>query len=124
MKHLRIAEGIVPLGEFKSKASALIKNVRQTSSPLVITQNGRPAAVLMSPEEYDRLQEEQKYLEAIAAGLADAEAGRLIDHAKVVKWLASWGSDNELEPPLDCSGRKELSAISLRRGSTWLRIIR
>jgi len=100
MKHLCIAEGIVPLGEFKSKASALIKNVRKTSSPLVITQNGRPAAVLMSPEEYDRLQEEQKYLEAIAAGLPDAEAGRLIDHAKVVKWLASWGSDNELEPPL------------------------
>ena len=67
MKHLRIAEGIVPLGEFKSKASALIKNVRKTSSPLVITQNGRPAAVLMSPEEYDRLQEELNFSECITA---------------------------------------------------------
>ncbi len=54
----------------------------------------------MSWEEYDRLEEDQRYLEAIAAGLADAEAGRLIDHARVVKWLASWGTDNELEPPV------------------------
>src|SRR5712691_4032605 len=99
MKTLRIADGIVPLGEFKSKASSLIRDLARSSSPLVITQNGRPAAVVMAPDEYDRLQEEHKYLEAVAAGLADAEAGRVVDHAKIVKWLASWGTNNELEPP-------------------------
>ena len=33
----------------------------------------------MKPAEFDRLQERQHFLESIAAGLADAEAGRLMD---------------------------------------------
>src|SRR6266705_1391250 len=100
MKPLHVSNGIVPLGEFKAKASAIIRDLKKSTSPLVITQNGRPAAVVLAPEEYDRLQEDQKYLEAVALGLADVEAGRVIDHAKVIKWLSSWGSDRELEPPI------------------------
>jgi len=100
MKPLRVAEGIVPLGEFKAKASALLKGLRRKSGPLVITQNGRPAAVVMAPEAYDELQERQQYLEAVALGLSDAVAGRVVDHAKVADWLATWGTEQEGEPPL------------------------
>ena len=100
MKSLRIAEDIVPLAEFKTRASSLIRELKTSSSTLVITQNGRPAAVLMAPEEYDRLQEQQRYLEAVALGLSDAVAGRTVDHSKVASWLASWGTDHETEPPL------------------------
>ena len=46
---------------------------------MVITQNGRPAGVLVSPKEFDRIQERQRFLESVAAGLADAEAGRVFD---------------------------------------------
>ncbi|WP_420237825.1 hypothetical protein ACOBR2_19905 [Telmatobacter bradus] len=35
----------------------------------------------------------------IEAGLADAELGRTIPHEKVVAWLNSWGTENELPPP-------------------------
>jgi len=100
MKPLRVAEGIIPLGEFKAKASALLKGLRRKSGPLVITQNGRPAAVVMAPEAYDELQERQQYLEAVALGLSDAIAGRVVDHAKVADWLATWGTEQEGEPPL------------------------
>ena len=100
MKEFRVTNGIIPLGEFKSRASSLIKEMRKDSSTIVITQNGRPAAVVMAPEEYDRLHADQKYLEAVAMGLADAVAGRVVDHAKVAKWLATWGTANESEPPL------------------------
>ena len=100
MKPLRVTDGIVPLGEFKSKAASLIKKLREKPSTLVITQNGRPAAVVMSPEEYDRLRDQQSYLEAVAVGLSDAVAGRVIEHEKVAKWLATWGTDDEAEPPL------------------------
>ena len=34
------------------KLSALIETVRTTDEELVITKNGRPAAVLVSPDEY------------------------------------------------------------------------
>jgi len=100
VKPLRVSEGIVPLGEFKSKASAVLRMLRKKSGPVVITQNGRPAAVLMAPEAYDELQEREQYLEAVALGLSDAIAGRMVDHAKVAEWLATWGTDREREPPL------------------------
>ena len=100
MKALRVSDGIVPLGEFKAQAARLIKELKEQATPLVITQNGRPAAVVLAPEAYDRLQEHQQYLEAVAAGLADATAGRVVDHERVAKWLESWARDDEGDPPL------------------------
>jgi len=100
MKAIRVSEGIVPLGAFKAQASRLLKELKQETSPLVITQNGRPAAVLLSPEAYDDLQERQEFLETVGRGLADAMAGRVMDHDKVVQWLTQWGTEDEGEPPL------------------------
>ena len=57
---------------------------------MVITQNGRPAGVLLSPREYDRITERQRFLESIAAGLADAESGRVMDTAELGKRLQAW----------------------------------
>lgn len=39
-------------------------------------------------------------LAEIQAGLAEAEAGETVPHEKVAAWLRSWGTDNELPPPL------------------------
>ncbi len=30
---------------------------------------------------------------------ADSPNAKFVDHVKVVEWLDSWGTDNELEPP-------------------------
>ncbi len=79
MKEVQVSDGIVPLGEFKSQAAKLLRRLGETGQPMVITQNGRPAGVLVSPAEFDRIQERQRFLESITAGLADAEAGRMID---------------------------------------------
>lgn len=38
-------------------------------------------------------------VKAIQEGIADADAGRLVDHDKVSTWLESWGTENELAPP-------------------------
>ena len=79
MKHVNMAEDIVPLADFKSRTSQLFRRLRQEQRPLVITQNGKPAAVLITPEEFDRIQERDRFMEAVSAGLADSAAGRLID---------------------------------------------
>ncbi|MCF8491718.1 MAG: CopG family transcriptional regulator [Rhodospirillum sp.] len=42
--------------------------------------------------------EEAKRL-AIAEGLADIEAGRIISHEDMTAWLESWGTKHELPPP-------------------------
>jgi antitoxin YefM len=40
------------LSEVKMKFSQLVENVYSTDEEVIITKNGRPAAVLVSPEEF------------------------------------------------------------------------
>jgi prevent-host-death family protein len=88
MKPLRASDSIVPIGEFKTHASRLVRAVREHGRPVVITQHGRPAAVLVSPQDYDRLTVHHRFLAAVQSGLADAAAGRTLD-------------DDELDQVLD-----------------------
>ena len=41
------------LSEAKMKLSELIEKVRSTDEEVIITKNGHPAAVLVSPDEFD-----------------------------------------------------------------------
>lgn len=45
------------------------------------------------------LDDQERQLEKIREGLADAKAGRVVSHEEVTRWLESWGSENELPPP-------------------------
>jgi prevent-host-death family protein len=45
------------LSEAKIKLSGLIKEVLSTDEEIIITKNGSPAAVLISPDEYESLKE-------------------------------------------------------------------
>ncbi len=47
----------LPLSEVKMKLSALVDRVEATDEEVVITRNGRPAAVLVSPDEYESWKE-------------------------------------------------------------------
>ncbi|MBM3275597.1 MAG: type II toxin-antitoxin system Phd/YefM family antitoxin [Candidatus Sericytochromatia bacterium] len=78
MDPIQVNEDILPIGEFKTHASRLLKKLRDTRRPLVITQNGRPAAVLITPEDFDRLRVHGRFVEAVNRGLADSEAGRTV----------------------------------------------
>jgi prevent-host-death family protein len=78
MRVLRVSEDVVPVGQFKAQAKKWLARAKETGQPLVITQNGRPAAVMLSPAEYDRLTERERFVGGVAAGIDDANAGRLI----------------------------------------------
>jgi prevent-host-death family protein len=47
----------LPLSEAKSPLSSLVEQVRALEEQVVITRNGRPAAVLVSAEEFERWKE-------------------------------------------------------------------
>ena len=47
----------LPLSEAKSQLSGLVEQVRALEQQVVITRNGRPAAVLVSAEEFERWKE-------------------------------------------------------------------
>jgi len=89
MKLIHLGKDIVPIGKFKARAAAWLERLRTSGCSVVITQNGVPAGVLISPDEYDRLQEKERFLESVAKGLADAEAGRLMDSGELRKRLSA-----------------------------------
>ena len=87
MKHLNISNDIVPIGEFKSSISKWLKNIQNTGHPLVITQNGRPAGVLLSPSEYDELVYKRHFLDSVDRGFSDAESGNVYSTKELKKEL-------------------------------------
>jgi len=70
------------LSEAKARLSELVATVEQTEEELVITRNGRPAAVLISTEEFESLQEtrdiqrDPTLMQEIKQGLAQLEKGQ------------------------------------------------
>lgn len=64
------------LSEAKMKLSQLVENVSSTDEEVVITKNGRPAAVLVSPDEFESWKEtiaiktDTAMMEEIRRGLA------------------------------------------------------
>ena len=79
MRTLQVSRDIVPMAELKAQTSKIFRKMHDDQRPIVVTQNGRPACVLLTPAEFDRMQEQARFLAKIQAGLADAEAGRSID---------------------------------------------
>jgi len=88
MRAIKVAEDIVPVGQFKAQTARWLRRVAETGQSVIITQNGKPAGVLISPTEFDRLTDRERFLESVALGLADAEAGRTMDTKAVLRQLA------------------------------------
>jgi prevent-host-death family protein len=84
MRALRISQDIVPVSDFKAQAADWLRRVADSGQPLVITQNGKAAGVLLSPARFDELTEQARFVQAVEAGLADSEAGRVHSHETVV----------------------------------------
>ncbi len=75
MNNLNVSNDIIPIGDFKINISKYFRNVQNSGHPLIITQNGRPAGVLISPAEYDELVHKRSFLESVNRGLSDIESG-------------------------------------------------
>ncbi len=63
------------ISEAKMKLSALVDSVGSVDEEIVITRNGRPAAVLISPEEFESWKEtslvrfDSRFMDEIRSGL-------------------------------------------------------
>ncbi len=97
MRPLRVSENIVPVSDFKAKAADWLRRLGESSEPVVITQNGKAAGVLLSPAAYDELTERFRFMRAVEQGLADVEAGRVTPHEEVVEEMRRrfGGADDE-----------------------------
>ena len=83
MPVLRISENFVPISEFKAQAADWLRKASETGAPVVVTQKGKPAGVLLSPQAFDDLSERARFIAAVEEGLGDLEAGQAHSHAEV-----------------------------------------
>jgi prevent-host-death family protein len=67
---------IIPITDLRQDAAAALKRVRSSKQPVVITQRGRAAAILLSMEAYERSEHERQLLRLIALGEKEIAAGK------------------------------------------------
>ncbi len=66
---------IMPVTDLRQDAAAALRRVRTSRQPLVITQRGRAAAVLLSIEAFERAEHERELLRLLARGEKEIAAG-------------------------------------------------
>lgn len=76
MRRAKLNTDIKPVSEFRAKAADLIKRVQSTRRPLVLTQRGRSAAVVVAVDEYEQLLEDVETLRDIRAAEEQIDDGR------------------------------------------------
>ncbi len=66
---------IVPISDLRQDAAKVLKQVRSSQEPLIITQRGRAAAVMLSVESFERSERDRELLRLLALGEKEIEAG-------------------------------------------------
>jgi antitoxin YefM len=87
MKSILVANDIIPVGQFKSGLAKYLKEINNKRNSLIITQNGKPAGVLVSPAEFDDLRQTKLFIDSISRGLSDSEKGEVLSTVQVKKEL-------------------------------------
>lgn len=84
----------IPVREFRSNLAELLSDVADRRDHVVVTRNGRPAAVLVPIDEYEALEETAEILsdagtmDALRAGLDELERGEAVEFDELRRELA------------------------------------
>lgn len=82
MARVRPTKDIRPLADFRANLAAVVQQVRRTRRPVILTQHGRSAAVLLDAAEYEALLERADLLDDVRIAEAEVAAGKGLAHTK------------------------------------------
>ena len=51
----------------------------------MVAQNGRPAAVVISPTDYDQLNELRQFVDSVKRGLIDSDKGNVLTTNQIIQ---------------------------------------
>ncbi len=80
MQRLRIDQDIRSMSEFRTGIASFLKQVHDTKRPLIITQHGKGAAVLLDVGEYEAMQEKIELLSDLQTSISQIENGEGVSH--------------------------------------------
>ena len=87
MKRIRTEHDIKPVSEFRANTAEFLQRVQEEKRPLVLTQRGHSAAVLLAATEYDRLLSELALLRDIARAEREIDEGKGVPHDEALARL-------------------------------------
>lgn len=79
---------IIPISDLQTQAKKIVDSVRTLREPVVITQRGRPAALLVNYEDYEGMvatleeMSQPDWRERLAEAERDSKAGRGVELAQ------------------------------------------
>ena len=84
------AAALKPVTEIKRRATEIIAQLQEDRIPVLITEHGKSAAVLLDVTTYEELLHRVDLLEGIARGERAFAEGRVTAHAQARKRLGRW----------------------------------
>jgi prevent-host-death family protein len=67
---------IIPVSDLRQDAAGTLRRLAESDQPLVVTQRGRAAAVLLSVESWQQAERERQILKLLAQGERDISRNR------------------------------------------------
>ena len=77
--------GIIPVTDLRQDAAAVLKKLKDSADPLVVTQRGRAIAVIQSVDAYEKSEHERELLRALAVGEKEIAEGEGHSLSSVMK---------------------------------------
>ncbi len=70
---------IIPVSDLRQDAAKILKQLKNTNEPLIITQRGRAAAVMQSVESFEQSEHDKELLRLLAQGEREIGKGEGYD---------------------------------------------
>ena len=70
-------KNIKPLTDFRKHMKEYIEELQSSKKPIVLTQHGKSAAVMLDPELFQDIQDQIEFMKKVALGLDDIKNNRV-----------------------------------------------
>ena len=75
----KFSEDVIPLTDLKINPGKVVNQAKDTHRPILLTSRGRGIAVVQGLEEFEKGEEERKFMKAVAQGLMDIRDGNQLE---------------------------------------------
>lgn len=90
-------KNIKPLTEFRNHIKDYIKELQTNKNPIILTQHGKSAAVLLDPDKFQEIQDQIEFMRNVALGLDDLKNRKLHSFNDVVSDTGKIISDSAIK---------------------------
>ena len=87
MQRINLDTDIRPLSDFRANVASIIEEIKRTKRPVVLTQHGRSAAVMIDVGEYERILDKLELLSDIQIAENQLESGKGLRHEQAKKQI-------------------------------------